>query len=255
MNTLSFNTHGGLVEQMSLDEVMKASKDAGCDGFELAVLPKWLDVNDDADVDRVRGIVETCELSIPVLSCHAISPTAADLSDQWTPYMRRCIEVAPRLGANVILLWPNLKPGQDKAQALSTLRDNVLGVLDEASSAGITFAMEFEKDHALDNYREGVGFIYGVDARLGLTADTFHMFNDGVAPYKTVVETKDFIKNVHLSDSCRLGPGKGLFDFYSFLRALRDIGYDGNMSFQFKVEKIEQIAESVEFIRSVLQSL
>ena len=255
MSTLSFTTHGGVVEKMSLEDVMQATKDAGCDGFELAVLPKWFDVNDDGKVDRVKAVAEHCGLSIPVLSCHAVSPTAADLTTEWAPYMRRCIEVAPRLGADVILLWPNLKPDQDKAQALVTLRENLSGVLDQASDAGVSFAMEFEKEHALDNCREGVGFIYGVDTRLGLTADTFHMFNDGAPPYETVVEANGFINNVHLSDSCRLGPGKGLFDFQSFLRALRGIGYDGNMSFQFKVERLEQIGESARYIRYILEEL
>lgn len=62
--------------------------------------------------------------------------------------------------------------------------------------------------------------------------DTFHMNIEEKDFYNTISLSKKFLRHIHLSDSNRLMPGNGHIDFDMFIKSLKNINYDRNLSFE-----------------------
>jgi sugar phosphate isomerase/epimerase len=57
--------------------------------------------------------------------------------------------------------------------------------------------------------------------------DTYHMNIEEDSFSRAIRRTSDKLANFHISDSNRLGVGHGHIDFFSIIKALKDVGYDG----------------------------
>lgn len=60
--------------------------------------------------------------------------------------------------------------------------------------------------------------------------DTFHMNIEDADMWKNMRQAKDYIIHVHYSDSNRLAPGMGHFDFIKMTKVLKEINYSGYIS-------------------------
>lgn len=60
--------------------------------------------------------------------------------------------------------------------------------------------------------------------------DTFHMNIEDADMWKNMRQAKDYIIHVHYSDSNRLAPGMGHFDFVKMTEVLKEINYSGYIS-------------------------
>jgi len=60
--------------------------------------------------------------------------------------------------------------------------------------------------------------------------DSFHMNMEDSDMWGNMRQARDYIIHVHYSDSNRLAPGMGHFDFMKMTRVLKDIGYHGYLS-------------------------
>ena len=66
-------------------------------------------------------------------------------------------------------------------------------------------------------------------AQVGLLADSYHLLSED-EPLDVVVECRALVEHVHITDSGRMPPGQGEFDFGPFLATLRALGYRGHIS-------------------------
>jgi len=60
--------------------------------------------------------------------------------------------------------------------------------------------------------------------------DTFHMNIEDADMWEDISQAKNYIIHVHYSDSNRLAPGMGHFDFMKMTHVLKEIGYHGYLS-------------------------
>ena len=60
--------------------------------------------------------------------------------------------------------------------------------------------------------------------------DSFHMNIEDADMWGNMRQVKDYIIHVHYSDSNRLAPGMGHFDFIRMTQILKEIGYHGYLS-------------------------
>jgi len=60
--------------------------------------------------------------------------------------------------------------------------------------------------------------------------DTFHMNIEDANMWKNMRQARDYIIHVHYSDSNRLAPGMGHFDFAKMTEVLKEINYSGYIS-------------------------
>jgi sugar phosphate isomerase/epimerase len=82
-------------------------------------------------------------------------------------------------------------------------------------------------------------------------ADFFHMGIEEADIAASIRAAGNHIRYVHVADSNRLQPGRGHLDFKPGFRALKDIGYDGYLAIECRVDGPydEAIREAVRLIR------
>ena len=66
----------------------------------------------------------------------------------------------------------------------------------------------------------------------GLLPDTFHMSIEEADMGKALIEAGNRIAHVHLGDSNRLLPGRGLLNWHDIFDALNTVGYDGHVNLE-----------------------
>jgi sugar phosphate isomerase/epimerase len=66
----------------------------------------------------------------------------------------------------------------------------------------------------------------------GIQGDTFHMSLEEASIAGAFREYGSLLQHVHLADSNRAAPGAGHLDFAPIVQALKDVGYDGYLSFE-----------------------
>lgn len=107
--------------------------------------------------------------------------------------------------------------------------------------------------------------IKGLDHRIGLCMDIGHTVRAGGDPSRAAEQYADRLFDVHIKDvSAATAKGKtvevgrGVIDIPRFLRTLKQIGYTGNLSFEFEKDPddpLPGLAESVGYVRGVLATM
>ena len=67
---------------------------------------------------------------------------------------------------------------------------------------------------------------------VGIIADTFHLAIEERDIAQSIVQSRGYIKEVHLGDNNRLLPGYGSIDWKAFFRALKEIEYRGYVTLE-----------------------
>lgn len=88
---------------------------------------------------------------------------------------------------------------------------------------------------------------------LRLQLDTMHMLYENEEIYHQVRNCADILNQVDISEKDRGCPGKGSFDFPLLMRALKDAGFQGDLTFEFRPEPPAVAAKAGwEYIRSLM---
>ena len=103
---------------------------------------------------------------------------------------------------------------------------------------------------------------------LGIMVDTFHYYKSGVSPERVAQIPPEQILIVHINDAenlaatdlvdaNRLYPGLGILPLHGYLRALRQIGYDGYLSVEIFREEywLDEHASIVRNAKTALDSV
>lgn len=131
-----------------------------------------------------------------------------------------------------------------------------------AAERGTNFLMEplnrYEQ-HFLKTQAEGARVIEeaGNPEGIGLLSDFFHMHIEETSTPDAFREYGKYTKHVHMADNTRKQPGSGDIDFEAGLGALKEIGYDGYLSWECGLSGDPKVAltESVKFVRNVLEKI
>jgi sugar phosphate isomerase/epimerase len=106
--------------------------------------------------------------------------------------------------------------------------------------AGLVWAIEPHPYRYVANTAGLQRLIDQVDSEvLGCNVDPSHLFPVAETPHASVYALGSRVFNCHISDNwgesnAHFRPGKGRIDWGAFLRALRDIGFDGIMSLELE---------------------
>lgn len=150
-------------------------------------------------------------------------------------YLRRSVDVACDLGAQVISFWSGAAdPLLAREDVWGHLVEGIGALADYAQPRGIVLGFEPEPGmfvESLDDYRELRRRFD--DDRLKLTLDIGHLECTETPPHdRWIRELADVLVNVHVDDikdrvHDHLPLGEGDIDFPPLFAALRDIGYEG----------------------------
>jgi protein FrlC len=155
-------------------------------------------------------------------------------------YIQDAIDNALRLGAPYVSLCPGMTLfGEDLDKGWAQLRKSFIELLDYTE--GTDLMLLIEPAHAAEStliltVADGLGMIEEIGSeRLGILLDTGHANVNGEDLGEVVTRLKDVPFHIHIDDNhgdsdAHLIPGDGSIDFEPFVRALREINYQGFVS-------------------------
>jgi D-psicose/D-tagatose/L-ribulose 3-epimerase len=209
---------------------------AGFDGLELM---GDLRRTRPADVKAVLGDFGLSVLSLTpedVDLAHPDSRTRAEALD----YYLALLDLAAALGSPVQApvvgchgMVGRVRALADQQQELRYLVSGVQRIARRAEEMSLRLAMEVlnrYESHLLNTAAQAVEFLDEVGApNAGILLDAYHMNIEEVDPALALLQAGDRLFLFHAADSNREAVGRGHTDFLALTRALRQMGYEGDV--------------------------
>ena len=257
----------------------------GVDGLEF--YSGFLELADPAGWAPARRLVEERGMVIPMLCCSPdFSQPDPALRRAEIEREKGWIRMAAALGAGYCrVLSGQRRPELSREQGLDLVTGCIEACLPEAEACGVTLILE---NHYKDDFWSYPEFAQKMDVfcalvdrirhpRFGVNYDPSNAFLAGDDPLELLARVKDRVVTMHASDRYLAegtledlrreegGPegyakrlrhgtiGRGLNDYDAIFSTLRTAGFDGWVSIEDGVDGIEQLAESVRFVRGKLR--
>jgi len=270
---------------MTLREWVDLSAPLGLDGLEY--YSGMLELADPANWSVARRTVEERGMVIPMLCCSPdFSHPDADFRAQEIEKEKNWIRMAAALGAGYCrVLSGQRRPELTRERGLDLVAQSIEACLPEAERCGVTLIIE---NHYKDDFWSYPEFAQKMDVfcelvarvkhpRFGVNYDPSNAFLAGDDPLELLERVKHRVVTMHASDRylaegtiedlrrdetgaegyakrLRHGTiGKGLNDYDAIFGTLKAVGFDGWVSIEDGVDGMEQLAESVQFVRRKLR--
>ena len=270
---------------MTLREWVDLAAPLGLDGLEY--YSGFLELADPARWAEARRTVEASGLVIPMLCCSPdFSHPDAEFRAREIEKEKNWIRMAAALGAGYCrVLSGQRRPELTREQGLALVTQSIEACLPEAERCGVTLIIE---NHYKDDFWSYPEFAQKMDVfcdlverikhpRFGVNYDPSNAFLAGDEPLELLERVKHRVVTMHASDRylaegtiedlrrdetgavgyakrLRHGTiGKGLNDYDAIFGTLRAAGFDGWVSIEDGVDGMEQLAESVRFVRAKLR--
>ena len=201
------------------------------------------------DEPRLRTVRALCErdgihLGLHTLSAINVAEYSPLVSEAVDAYLRAYIDIAPRLGAEWIVVHAGYHFTADVPERMAAGLDRLQRMVAYAETAGARLLLEnLNKEpadaevhylaHSIEEWRHFYSQIDSPAFALSFTANHAHLMPEGVAGF---VETTPFdrVAEVRLADCIRNGheqhllPGEGDFDFGDMFRRIEATGFRGH---------------------------
>ncbi|MBC7368739.1 MAG: TIM barrel protein [Undibacterium sp.] len=270
---------------MTLREWVDLAAPLGLDGLEY--YSGFLELADPARWTEARRTVETSGLVIPMLCCSPdFSHPDAGFRQSEIEKEKNWIRMAAALGAGYCrVLSGQRRPELTRELGVELVAQSIEACLPEAERCGVTLIIE---NHYKDDFWSYPEFAQKMDVfcelvervrhpRFGVNYDPSNAFLAGDEPLELLERVKHRVVTMHASDRylaegtledlrrdetgaegyakrLRHGTiGKGLNDYDAIFGTLKAVGFDGWVSIEDGVDGMEQLAESVRFVRAKLR--
>lgn len=156
-------------------------------------------------------------------------------------YLNQVIDTAADMEARVVIIGSggatrHIDDGVDRNGSKECMAYVLRQAGDYAAKKGIVLAVEAinrYETNFLNTMEEATSFIEMVNHPAVRTmADTYHMNIEEKNPADSIRKYGYKLANLHFADSNRMAPGTGHFDFKAVADALKEIGFDGYVSFE-----------------------
>ena len=247
MLAICYDPYSGTLGKFSRAEIFELVDEAGYEGINIPVNSAFLGDLSGVEIADAVNLAAKHNLVAPTIGFGNHILTTPTRKDEALQHFEIVLDVARQFDAAFIGIWVNPSQGVSRQDALDALADNLSQMIPACQAHDIKIALEFEKGCPLDNYREGVEFIADRGLAVYLTCDTYHLFNDGAEPHTAALAMETCLGDVHVSGSNRGEPGGGVFDFKTFAKGLKAIGFSGPLVVQYRMEDVASIKRSCEF--------
>ena len=201
---------------------------------------------DDARAGTVRAACERANihLGLHTLSAVNVAEYSPLLSEAVDGYLRAYIDIAPRLGAEWVVVHAGYHFTSDINQRMQAGLDRLRRMADHAEKVGTRILLEnLNKEpelaevhylaHTVEEWRYYYERIQSPAFGLSFTANHAHLVPEGVDGFVDAIPW-DRVAQVRLADCFRNGheqhllPGQGDFDFGAMFRQIEAKGYRGH---------------------------
>ncbi|HEX4129131.1 MAG TPA: sugar phosphate isomerase/epimerase family protein [Pirellulales bacterium] len=265
---------------MTLKQWIEMASELDIDGLEM--YSGMLDLQQPSDWPKAREQAHAVGLRIPMLCCSPdfTHPDPAFRADQ-VAKERGWIEMTAGLGGQYCrVLSGQRRPEVSRQQGIDYAAECIEACLPAAEKAGVTLILE---NHYKDNYWQYPEFAQKMDVfcdlvakldspHFGVNYDPSNTFLAGEDPIELLERVKHRVVTMHASDRylaegtiedlrreedsvgyakrLRHGTiGKGMIDYDAVFGILSAIGFDGWISIEDGVDGMDQLKESVTFLR------
>lgn len=175
----------------------------------------------------------------------------------------KSMKVANELGSRVIAIWPGSDPVPKRGywNAWRYFIDTVIQIARKARDYGMLVALEYKPENIIYNVDSTLRAIEQISMdNVGALIDTGHAIiaKEDLETAVDMLGRKLFF--VHIDDNPgdwdRDMPPGTVHNFEPFIRALRDVGYDGFLSLDlFSEDPVADAKRSKEYLERIIRSL
>lgn len=246
----------GLRERIGVDVGRKLKLE---DAIEWAAANQvgWIDIQLDTganalgsfDDARAAGIRRACErhrvhLGLHTASAVNVAEYAPHVGDAVERYLNAYVEIAPRLGAEWIVMHAGFHFTSDKDQRMAAGLERLQRVVVHAERCGALVLLEnLNKEpnhaevhylaHTVEEWRYYFDRLRSPAFKLSFTVNHAHLVSEGVAGFVDALDISR-VEEVRLADCWRNGhevhlkPGEGDLDFSDMFRRIEGEGFAGH---------------------------
>ncbi len=266
MNDLKLACQEQLLPEGSLIEKFRIAREWGFDSLELR------GKGEGQFRKRIPEIKEAMSSGVVVSSVcvemsHFVGDFEREKREDAVEQMIQQLEVVAQIGARLAMTpasygmfskrLPPFVPPRNDAEDHEVLVDSFSRLAAKAESLGVLVALEplnRYEDHMINTLESASSLIRDIGSRsLGIAADTYHMnIEEAVIEDSLRRFAKDII-HVQVSDSNRLEPGAGHFNWLGFLETLREINFEHELAFECRLSEEAAISlpRSTAFLQEV----
>ncbi|GAA0549528.1 sugar phosphate isomerase/epimerase [Paractinoplanes ferrugineus] len=234
------------LEGRSLQEKWQFAAELGFDGIELRGGPEFAGRVDELERARRAGVVMP---TVCLADDHFIGDFDADRRRIAIRTMKTLLSVIVEAGgfgaitpASFGIFSKRLSrsdPPRSAAEDRKVLLEGLTELGEHARAVGAVLLLEplnRYEDYMVNTLAEGASLIDEVGLpSVKLMADTFHMNIEEVDPAAALRRHAGVLAHVQVSDTNRLEPGAGHYDWAGTLAALEESGYEGWLTIECRV--------------------
>jgi sugar phosphate isomerase/epimerase len=206
------------------------------------------------DDARAAGVRRACErhgvhLGLHTSSAVNVAEYAPHVGDAVDRYLKAYADIAPRLGAEWIVVHAGYHFTSDKEARMAAGLERLKRVVDHAEKTGAPLLLEnLNKEpadaevhylaHTVEEWRYYFERIRSPALKLSLTVNRAHLVPEGVAGFVDAIDMSR-VAEVRLADSFRNGhevhlkPGAGDLDFVDMFKRIEGKGFTGHYTNAF----------------------
>jgi 5-keto-L-gluconate epimerase len=245
----------------SLDEMAAKAAAWGADGIELMPVEVCHQNPEELSKTLAKHHLEISAVGtalFAILGGLTLLHSDSDKADQALELFHQTIDFAAALGAPLVIIggfrgrFSASKP-EGKQKFIDILRQTA----EAAAPLGVRLVIEpinRYQSEGISSAAEGLRFLEEVNhPAVGLLIDTCHMTMEESSwtdPFRQVISAGK-LWHVHIADSNRLPPGRGLVAFPDIIKTLEENGYEGHLSLEVlaKPEPDTAAREGLEYLR------
>jgi sugar phosphate isomerase/epimerase len=224
----------------AISESIKRVARFGYDAIELVGEP---DTHDGQAIRR-----QCADANIKVSSiCSIYTGEGRDLTNKTAAnrgkavdYSKGVADLAAASGAAVMIVAPSpvgkMAPESPPEQEWAWAVEGIQAIADHAASQNVKLCIEAwnrYETHFINRIPQALDLMRAVDKpNVGVMGDTFHMNIDDPKMADAIRDAGSALIHIHFADSNRAAPGQGHTDFVPIMQALKDINYQGYVTFE-----------------------
>ncbi|MBB5755169.1 sugar phosphate isomerase/epimerase family protein [Prosthecomicrobium pneumaticum] len=223
-----------------ISESIKRVARYGYDAIELVGEP---DTQDGAAIRRQcedAGIGVSSICSIYTGEARDLTNKSAENRRKAVDYSKRVADLAAASGAPIMIVAPSpvgkMAPESAPEQEWAWAVEGIKEIADHAASQNVKLCIEAwnrYETHFINRIPQALDLMRDVDKpNVGVMGDTFHMNIDDPDIAGAIRDAGKAMIHIHFADSNRAAPGAGHTDFVPIMQALKDVGYEGHITFE-----------------------
>lgn len=242
-------------DQRGCEHAVAKARDYGMDFLEIALLdPPAVDAEHSRKILQGADMRAVCSLGLPEKVWASHNPEGA------IDFLKMALDKTAAIGAEALsgVVYggigerSGLPPSE---QELDNVARALAAAAAHAKSLGLLFGIEpvnRYETHLLNTGWQAVDMIERIGAEnMFVHLDTYHMNIEEKGAAQAIIDAREHLRYIHLSESDRGTPGCGTVDWDEIFVALRAIGFTGGLAMESFVNMPPEIAFGLSVWRPV----